>query len=147
MSVYVKFSFKAPQLVEFFKNLGIQVSVNKGVFDEMSTITLPSGASACVFDPDAWRHTLYLSEDMILPRCLNGIGSGKSLVSWLFAHLTEVDEDIDFYDEEEEGYDGGISFCQEIANILAEKYTDDMWNHISQLDDLIEEAELLYFNY
>lgn len=169
MGVYVKFKFKAPRLVEYLKEIGIDISVKDDRFTELSEITLPSGAKACIFDEDAWGETLYGPQEMGLPRELCGINSGGSLVAWLIQHLTNVgdegfcDEDFDvedycdkvFVDEElyDEEYDDeenekSMAFCREAKEIIENKFPGkDIWKKIAELDDLIDEAEVLYLNY
>lgn len=164
MSVYTKITFKAPKLVEFLKEKGIDISSKNGVFYEASDIKLPSGLSACIFDEDAWGATLYGPEEMSLPRDLGGIDSGDSFVLWLVNQLVKVGEvyedeeyeeefeyDDDYCEEDEffsDDVDNCMDFCKEIKNIFEEMYPDKKsWKKIGELDDLIEEAKILYFNY
>ena len=162
MSVYTKITFKAPKLVEFLKEKGIDISSKNGVFYEASDIKLPSGLSACIFDEDAWGATLYGPDEMRLPRNLGGVGSGGSFVLWLVNQLVEVGEDSevgqyeeyeydeDYCEEDEffsDEFDNCMDFCKEIKNIFEEMYPDKKsWKKIGELDDLIEEAEILYLN-
>ena len=90
MASFTKVNFKAPKLIEFFKEQGIELSTKNGLFTELSNITLPSGKKACLFDEDAWGFTLYGSDEMRLPRCLGGLGEGGSFVLWLVNHLVYV---------------------------------------------------------
>ena len=164
MSVYVKMKFKAPKLVEYLKEIGIDISVHNDVFIEGSSIKLASGLTACLFDEDAWGETLYGPQEMGLPRSLGGIGFGGSFVVWLLQHLTDVgdndcsdgegfyDEDCDyeFYDEEFGGQDNenSMAFCREAKEIIENKFSgNDIWKKIAELDDLIDEAEILYLSY
>ena len=180
MGIHTKFTVKAPRLVEYMNSIGIQISAKEGTFTQWSNFTLPSGASACIFDEDAWGETLYGTEEMSLPRCLSGVDNSKSLSVWLMQHLSdfntfskdsysedECDDDIDIdeedeiYDEYDDEYedeyyddddfydeDNTVAFCQEMKAIIENQFQDkDVWQEIAALDDLIEEAEFLYFNY
>lgn len=138
MGVVAKFTFKAPKLVKYLKEMGIEVSIHKGVFTESSFFALPSEESACICDEDAWGATLYGPQEMGLPRSLCGIGEGCSFSQWLLNRLTDVDED----DEEDE--ENCVAFCREAKEIIEKKFSD---GNLAQLDDLIEEAQVLYFNY
>lgn len=156
MGVYAKVTLKAPKFVEYMKELGVEFSTKDDIFKESSTITLPSGADACIFDEDAWGYTLYGPQEMGLPRNLGGIGEGKSVVSWIISHLVDVgelsddeyNEECEFFDDEFEDSDKGMAFCQEIKDIIEKQYPGKKkWDDIGKLDDLIEEAEILYLSY
>lgn len=157
MGVYVKFKFKAPRLVEYLKEIGIDISVYNDRFNEGSEITLLSGAKACIFDEDAWGETLYGPEEMGLPRSLSGINEGGSFAVWFIGHLTYVgnesvcDEDFDedeYYDDEYEYDENSTAFCQEAKKLIENKFSEkNIWKEISKLDDLIDEAEILYLSY
>lgn len=176
MGIYTKFTMKAPRLAEYMNSIGIQISAEEGTFTQWSNFTLPSGASACIFDEDAWGETLYGTEEMGLPRYLCVVDNSKSLSVWLMKHLSdfntfskasysedECDDDFDsdeedeIYDEYDDEYyddddfydeDNTAAFCQEMKAIIEDHFQDkDVWQEIAALDDLIEEAEFLYFNY
>ena len=157
MSTYTKFIFKAPKLVERFKEIGINISTSNGIFTEASEIRLPSGESACVFDEDAWGKTLFGPQEMNLPRFLCGFDPKNSISLWLINRLTDVgeksgyDDDEEYYDEEEiydEGGDNGTAFCQETKELIEKEYPDaTAKKNIIKLDDFVEEASILFFNY
>ena len=179
MGIHTKFTVKAPRLVEYMNSIGIQISAKEGTFTQWSNFTLPSGASACIFDEDAWGETLYGTEEMSLPRCLSGVDNSKSRSVWLMQHLSDfdtfskdsysddecdddfdIDEEDEIYDEYDDEYDeyyddddfsaedNTAAFCQEMKAIIENHFQDkDVWHEIAALDDLIEEAEFLYFNY
>ncbi len=174
MATYTKFTFKAPKLVTALREKGIRVSSFNGGFSEKSNFTLPSKVSACIFDEYAWGKTLYGSEEMQLPGMLLPTDDSKSLALWLIKHLSglniykisafedyntayDTDHEDDCYDEdeyedeycddEEEG-DYTEEFRKEVKAIIENQYPDgDIREQICLLDDFIEEAEFLYFDY
>lgn len=145
MGTIVQFTIKAPKLIEYLESLGVKVASRDGVFSETSAFTLPSGISACIFDEDAWGETLYGPEEMELPRQLHALDKSKSLIKWLFMHLSMCNE----FDEcEAEEDDQSTIFCEEFESILTNTYpAKEMSKKVSKLDDLIEEASFLYFDY
>ena len=157
MSTYTKFIFKAPKLVERFKEIGIDISTSDGEFTEKTAILLPSGKTACVFDEDAWGETLFGPQEMNLSRCLCEFNPQISLSAWLINRLTDIgdestyDEDEEYYDDEEyyeESEDSCAEFCREIKALIEKEYPDaTAKKNIIKLDDLVEEASILFLNY
>ena len=143
MAVYTKFKIQAPKLVRVLQDIGIKVSTWNGAFSETSKFKLPSGVTACVFDEHAWGETLYGPEEMGLPRELTATDATKSLVVWLVKSLCGLNRF-----EEDDAEDSSSAFCQEFRTIIEEKYPgSDKWKKIEELDNVIETAEFLYFNY
>lgn len=143
MAIYTKFKIQAPRIVKAFQNIGIKISTWNGSFTETSAIRLPSGVSACIFDEHAWGKTLYGSEEMGLPRNLPAPEDSKSLAVWLVKALCGFDQ----FDEDDDE-DNSSAFCREFGAIIEKNFPGgDKWQKLEKLDDLIETAEFLYFNY
>ena len=154
MSAYTKFTFKAPELVNFFKSIGVDISTFDGEFTEKTAILLPSGKTACVFDEDALGETLFGPQEMNLPRYLCGFNPQLSISAWLINRLTDIGDesayDEEYYDEEyyEESEDSSADFCREIKNLIEKEYPDaTAKKNIIKLDDLIDEASILFLDY
>ena len=93
---------------------------------------------------------------MNLPRLLCGFDPKNSISLWLINRLTDVgekssDDDDEEYDDEEiydEGGDNGTAFCQETKELIEKEYPDaTAKKNIIKLDDLVEEASILFLNY
>lgn len=157
MSTYTKFIFRAPKLVNFFKEIGVDISTSNGEFTEATEIYLPSGKSACIFDEDAWGKTLFGPQEMNLPRFLCGFDPKNSISAWLINRLTDIgdepsyEEDEEYYDYEEyyeESDDDCTDFCCEIKELGEKQYPDaTAKKNIIKLDDFIDEASILFFDY
>ena len=151
MGIGTTFSIKAPKLVTFLKEIGIDIDSENGVFTERSNITLPSGEKAFFYDDDSMaKHiggqALYDDEEFGMPRWLHGIGEGDSLVEWFMNHLVDVGEEelIERFKNKEYSC---IDFCREAKEIVDRSFPREKGHKkIKALDDLIEEASFLYLS-
>lgn len=93
---------------------------------------------------------------MNLSRYLCGFNPQISLSAWLINRLTDIgdestyDEDEEYYDEEyyEESEDSCAEFCREIKALIEKEYPDaTAKKNIIKLDDLIDEASVLFLDY
>jgi len=151
MGIGVTFSIKAPKLVTFLKEIGIDINSKNGVFTERSNITLPSGEKAFFYDDDSvakhiGKQALYDDEEFGMPRWLHGMAEGDSLVEWFITHLVDVGEEelIESFIDKQYSC---IDFCQEAKEIVDRSFPEGQGREkIKELDDLIEEAAFLYLS-
>ena len=151
MGIGTTFSVKAPKLVTFLKEIGIDIDSENGVFTERSNITLPSGEKAFFYDDDSMakhigKQALYDDEEFGMPRWLHGMAEGDSLVEWFITHLVDVGEEELIENFIDKQY-SCIDFCQEAKEIVDRSFPEAKGREkIKELDDLIEEAAFLYLS-
>jgi len=150
MGIGVTFSIKAPKLVTFLKEIGIDINSKNGVFTERSNITLPSGEKAFFYDDDSvakhiGKQALYDDEEFGMPRWLHGMAEGDSLVEWFITHLVDVGEEELIENFIDKQY-SCIDFCQEAKEIIDRSFPEEERERIKELDELIEEASFLYLS-